>query len=239
MKKALILKNIFHENPGLVEKGLDQRGWLYDVIDLNDGEKIPSDGLSYQILIVLGGPASANDQTAIILEELEFIRLWANHGKPYLGICLGLQLLVKALGGSVLRCAEKEIGFMNKKDEAHQIELTEEGIKSQLFFGMQKKLNVFQLHGEHVQLTPVMKLLAASSICKEQVVECYPLGYGIQCHFELTESMLMEWALEDDDLILMDQGKLLGQYRAIKEEYEKTGVQMVENFLKLCEAKGD
>jgi GMP synthase (glutamine-hydrolysing) len=239
MKTALILKNIFHENPGLVEKGLDQRGWIYDVIDLNGGEKIPDKISHYKILIVLGGPASANDQTPIICEELQLIKSWAEQGKPYLGICLGLQLLVKALGGLVLRCGEREIGFIRKDGKPHQIELTDAGIKSPLFAGMQKKLNVFQLHGEHVQITSTMKLLASSSICQEQVVECYPLGYGMQCHFELTESMLMEWAVEDIDLIPMDKEELLGQYRTIKKEYEKTGVGLVENFLKLCEAKGD
>ena len=238
MKKALILKNIFHENPGLVEKVLDQRGWGYDVVDLNGHEVIPSEVSSYQVLIVLGGPASANDQTPIILQELEWIRTWAQQKKPYLGICLGLQLLVKALGGSVLRCCEKEIGFKNPEGISHRIELTQEGENHLLFSGLPNKINVFQLHGERVQITPTMRVLASSEICYEQVVECYPLGYGIQCHFELTESMLMDWVVEDDDLISMNKEILLSQYFEIKEEYEKTGMRLVKNFLTACESNG-
>ncbi|HEX4382259.1 MAG TPA: gamma-glutamyl-gamma-aminobutyrate hydrolase family protein, partial [Myxococcales bacterium] len=71
-------------------------------------EPIPSEP---DALLVLGGGMSANDELAFLRDEIEFIQRCVAAGKPVLGLCLGSQLLAKALGGSVFRAPRKEIGF--------------------------------------------------------------------------------------------------------------------------------
>ena len=110
-KKILIVKNITREGPGLLEELLREKGIKYKIIDLNKEESFPAPK-NYSAVVVLGGPDSANDENEKILNELTRIREVVAERIPYLGICLGLQTLVKAMGGKVVRNSIKEIGFL-------------------------------------------------------------------------------------------------------------------------------
>lgn len=99
MADLLIVKNITREAPGLLARVLDEHNISYDVVDLDKGEPFPSP-LTYKALVVLGGPDSANDATDKMQQELDQVRAAFTAGLPYLGICLGLQVGVKAAGGA-------------------------------------------------------------------------------------------------------------------------------------------
>src|SRR3954468_16146854 len=99
--RVLIVKNVTREGPGLLTGLLDHHEIGYDVVDLNRGDALP-DPTSYAALVVLGGPDSANDQTAKMATELPAVKKAVEAGMPYLGICLGLQVLVRAMGGKVV-----------------------------------------------------------------------------------------------------------------------------------------
>ena len=109
-REILILRNTPRENPGLIEIVLKERNINYQIVDFDHTTAIKSIK-SYLALIVLGGPESANDQTPKMLRELAFIKNAVESEVPYLGICLGLQTFVKALGGNVLKCQTSEAGF--------------------------------------------------------------------------------------------------------------------------------
>lgn len=234
MKKILILKNITREGPGLAEACLNHSACTFDIIDLDRGETPPSFD-SYAALIVLGGPDSANDITPKIVTEIERIREWLQTGKPYLGICLGLQLLVKAAGGTVIKNPVKEIGFYDGDNRPYQVDLTAEGLADPLCRGLSSQLNVFQLHGETVELTADMRLLGTGRHCRNQIVRVHERAYGIQCHFEVTRPMLAEWLKEDDDLKLLPAQKILNDYDNMRQEYEQTGQMLINNFLSLTD----
>ena len=106
----LIIKNITREGPGLLEDLLKEQGINYEIIDLNQGQTFPPVE-NYKAVVVLGGPDSANDENDKMQNELKRVRECVDSHIPYLGICLGLQTLVKASGGKVVRNAIKEIGF--------------------------------------------------------------------------------------------------------------------------------
>jgi len=124
MKKVLLVKNITREGPGLLENLLKEHHIESDVVDLDKGDQFPSP-LEYDALFVFGGPDSANDETTKIKKERKIIQEALTANIPYLGICLGLQLLVKVSGGKVVKNHVKEIGFRDPNNDRFSVTLTE------------------------------------------------------------------------------------------------------------------
>jgi GMP synthase-like glutamine amidotransferase len=231
--RVLIVKNVTREGPGLLALLLDHHGIGYDIVDLDKGETFP-DPTNYAALVVLGGPDSANDQTPKMTAELPAVRKAVDAGMPYLGICLGLQVLVRAMGGKVVKNRVAEIGFIDPDGQPFEVELTSDGQGDALFAGLSAALRVFHLHGETVELARGMTLLGTGRHCRNQVVRVGPRAYGLQCHFEFTAELLRACAREDPDLQPIGAETLLGQFDAFQAEYTRIGNQLLTNFLKLA-----
>lgn len=231
--EILIIKNIEREASGLLETILAETGIRSSVIDLSLGDKLALPD-KVAAVVILGGPDSANDQSAKMINELAFIREVLASGTPYLGICLGMQTLVKAMGGEVVKCPVKETGFRDNKGNIFRVSLTKEGLIDPLFDRMGDSFSVFQLHGESVVLTESMKLLGTGDLCRNQIVKAGPSAYGIQCHFELTEEMLERWIEEDADLMLQDKDQVRKDFISSREHYLETGRRLFLNFLKIA-----
>lgn len=230
MNKILIVKNITREVPGLLQGVLEQDDIAYDVVDLNQGETFP-DPTEYAALVVLGGPDSANDDTDKMRVELQQVKAALDNSIPYLGICLGMQVLVKAAGGRVLKAEQKEIGFKDPNGLNYTVSVTETGTSDPLLNGLDAELTVFQLHGETVELTDSMTLLASGKYCKNQIVKVADKAYGIQSHFEVTPEVLEVWAEKDPDLIPIGNERLQTEYGEIKDSYTRIGETLFRNFL--------
>jgi GMP synthase (glutamine-hydrolysing) len=233
MKDVLIVKNIPREGPGLLGELLQEKRISFELIDLEAGDSIPAP-IDYKAMVVLGGPDSANDTTPKMIDELEKIKQALDNNTPYLGICLGMQTLVKAAGGKVVKAENKEVGFIDPDGFQYDIQVTEEGKVSPLLAGLPHDLEVFHLHGETVQLTEQMKLLGTGKFCRNQIVQVNPTAYGIQSHFELTPEMLATWAEQDPDLIPLGKEELLANYEAIKANYTNIGRTILQNFLRIA-----
>ncbi len=232
-KKILIIKNITREGPGVIEHLLREQDIPYTIVDLDKGQAFPSPK-GYAALIVLGGPDSANDTTEKMKIELKRIKEAFSLNLPYIGICLGLQTLVKAAGGKVVKNPTKEIGFRGPDGTQFTVSLTDDGKKDELFNELSDNFRVFQLHGETVELTKNMKLLAQGKFCQNQVVKVGSNAYGIQCHFELTPEMFNRWLEEDADLRQLKKAELQKEFLAFKNEYTETGRTLFKNFLKIA-----
>ena len=232
-KEILIVTNISHEGPGLLEEILKEQGIGHTLIDLNQGEKFPAvEG--YKAVVVLGGPDSANDDNEKMRNELSRIREVITAQIPYLGICLGLQTLVKAAGGNVIKSPTKEVGFIDPEGNNFTVDLSKAGKQDPIFKGMEDSFNVFHLHGETVELTIDMTLLGEGKFCRNQIVRVGSNAYGLQCHFELTPEMFEEWINVDPDLLKLDKEELRYQFEAIKEAYTKVGRMLFRNFLEIA-----
>jgi GMP synthase-like glutamine amidotransferase len=228
--KVLIVQNIGHEGPGLLLDLLREHGIARDLCDLSTGAAMP-ETRSYGCVVLLGGPQSANDRTPAMAQELQRVCETLKAGIPCIGICLGLQMMVKAAGGAVLPCPVKEVGFREPDGSPYQVTLTPEGRRDPLFRGLPDQLRVFQLHGETVEISADMALLGTGRGCRNQVVRIGERTWGLQCHFELTREMFATWTHLDPDLRSMDRAALLAEFDSIREEYRRTGRTLLLNFL--------
>lgn len=234
MKQILIIQNS-HEEAGVLEILLNERNIPHTVQRLNETVVEPLENSNkYGAIVVLGGPDSANDDTKKMHSELAFIRQALAQNVPYLGICLGLQTLVKAAGGVVVKNPTREVGLRDPNGKASMINLTSEGKNDPLFAGLTDQFHVFHLHGETVEITPSMMLLGTGPFCHNQVVRVAERAYGLQCHFELTPEMFEDWVTSDPDLLLLDTEKLRSDFANIKEEYTNVGRKLFENFLHIA-----
>ncbi len=231
--QLLIIQNITREGPGYFRTLLEEYRVPYRIIDLSAGEAFPPPQ-NYRALLVLGGPDSANDSSEKILTELSRIREALDASVPYLGICLGLQLLVKAAGGEVVKCPAKEIGFRDPENRFFRVELTAAGKRDALFSGVSDPLPVFHLHGETVEPTGEMQVLGSGKFCPNQVIKVGANAYGIQGHFELTAEMLDRWLEEDADLQQTNREQIRTDFASLQPEYRETGRRIFLNFLELA-----
>lgn len=233
MQKVLIVKNITREGPGLLEQILKDNSISFDLVDLDKDERFP-DPLDYSALFVLGGPDSANDHTPKMLQELAQIKKFIDAKIPYLGICLGMQVLVKATGGEVIKNEIMEIGFRDPDGNYFEIEFTAEGKSDPIFTELETPLKIFHLHGECVNIKPDVKLLATGKFCTNQVIKIGENAYGLQGHFELTPEMYKEWIADDPELLEVNIENLKKDYQDIQKEYDLTGKKLFTNFLKIA-----
>jgi GMP synthase (glutamine-hydrolysing) len=231
--RVLIVKNIGREGPGLLRDVLMENRIQADVIELDRGDTIPP-LQGYGALIVLGGPASANDSTSVMQDQIARVREALTAGVPYLGICLGHQVLAKAAGADVTAAHAKEVGFFRSPDVPFSVSLTIAGREDPLFDGLDNTLDTFQLHGETVQPAAGVEVLATSGD-EVQAVRVGQNAYGLQMHFEVVPEMLAVWCAQDEDLAEFDAGALQKQFAESSATYSATGRRLFENFLRIAQ----
>lgn len=178
MRVARCLQHVAFEGPGVFQPLLEAEGFRV-VPCLVPGEGLPRD--PGDLLLVMGGPMSANDPEPWIPEELAFLQRTVFEKVPILGVCLGAQLLARALGASVYRGDAFEIGPV-------PITLTAEGQRDPAFEAFPPTMEVFQWHGEGFDLPDETVRLAASAAYPNQAFRFGDSAYGLLFHLEVERS---------------------------------------------------
>ncbi len=189
----MILKNTATEGPGTIEDYLAQNGISYKIVGL-EKEGIP-DPKSFGALVMMGGPMSVNDDISYIRREEELVREFISGGKKVFGVCLGAQIMAKALGSRVYAGPQKEIGW-------YDIELTEDGMNDPLMKRLAlhpktgeafKKIDVFHWHGETFDIPKGCVRLAGSALYPNQAFRYGQKAYAFQFHIEVRKEMIYDW----------------------------------------------
>ncbi len=219
-----IIQNDPEVPPGNILENLDFTGTPYFIHHPYQGDPLP-DLREITAVIVLGGAMGANDdQRHPFLKPLKlFIRKIVEQQIPYLGICLGGQLLAAACGGRVESNRWEELGTLT-------VDLTDEGRCDRLFAGIGDKFTTFQWHHDSFDTPPDAVLLAKSPACPHQAFRIGSCAWGTQFHPEVTEEIIRDWCAWDPQTRERSD-ELVSVWKAAG-CYCKTARQMLDNFLK-------
>lgn len=186
-KRWVVLQHVEWEGPGMIVPEAEKRGCEVDIRRLDSSDEIPTadymDGL-----VVMGAPWGAyeEDQHPFLRKECDVLRAVTRRGLPVLGVCLGAQLLARALGAKVFPGHGAEIGFGT-------IELTEAGRKDALLTGLGGHLPAFHWHGDTFTLPQGAVLLASSPMYPHQAFRLGSRAYGFQFHIEPDTDTWTAW----------------------------------------------
>lgn len=234
---VVIGKHIDREGPGVIAEILDEYKIPYKTVDLSKERLLNGSGI--MAVVVMGGPQSANDATPAMYNELADVRSILKEGKPYLGICLGMQVLGKAAGGTIVDnefegSKFKEKGWRDPDGAYFQLNIMPSGAPDRIFDGIDDPVYpIFHLHGEAVEPSNVA-LLATGRYCSTQVIKAGPKAYGFQGHIELTPEMYERWLGEDPWLKEMNAAELRQDYKGVKRVYEANGRRIIKNWLRIA-----
>jgi GMP synthase (glutamine-hydrolysing) len=182
-RPVLIILHQEQSTPGRVGQMLQAKGYRLDIRRPALGDTLPQTTRDHAGVAIFGGPMSANDPDAFIKREIEFIETPLKEGTPFLGICLGAQMLAKAIGGRVAPHPEGkvEIGY-------YDLMPTPDGER---LIDWPRK--VYQWHREGFETPSGTELLATGHHYEEQAFRVGDNAFGIQFHPELTLAMLYRW----------------------------------------------
>ncbi len=160
-------------------------------------------------------------------KEDVFIKEVLREEIPFLGICLGAQLLAKACGARVMKAAQKEVGW-------YTVDLTKQARQDRLFRRVESPLTVFQWHEDTFDIPDGGVLLGTSALVRNQAFRMGSCAYGLQFHVEVSLDMVEKWMKDEKSV---DTENILRQGAIVKEALEETGgYGLFNNFRRLAES---
>jgi len=187
--KFLVFQHIDCEHPGIFRDFLAVDGIHWEAVELDAGEPIPAlDG--YDALWVMGGPMDVWEEAEhpwLVAEKAAIREAVVDRGLPYLGLCLGHQLLAEVLGGEVGPAAEPEIGIL-------PVEINAAGGASPFLRDLPASVESLQWHSAEVlRVPPEAEVLMHSPACAVQALSWGERAFSVQFHVELTASTVRDW----------------------------------------------
>jgi GMP synthase-like glutamine amidotransferase len=191
MKRVLALQFTWDDPPGYLGEIMQEHDILCEVVEV-DKTPVP-DPAEYDALIAMGGPQHVgdNEKYPYLVGVESAIRKAVEEDIPYLGLCLGGQLLAHALGAPVKRHSMALIGF-------YEVQLTEEGEADPLFRGLPGYQEVILWHEDTFDIPRDAVQLATNAHTENQAFRYGRRAYGTQYHIELTPGMLDVWMHHPD-----------------------------------------
>ena len=217
MKKVIVFQHVHNEDLEKIEQYLLKKDLVIEKIRLFENEDIPKNLAQFSLMISLGGPMDTwmVEKYPWIKKEKNAIKEFViNLEKPFIGICLGCQLLGEVLGGKIQKSKFSEIGLfdLNSKETIYND-------KNLNFFP--KKALVFQWHSYEVcsLRNSNIENLATSNRTENQLFRYKSHAYGLQFHFEVDLKTIEKWLKEKTFKITLE--KIFGPnpLKVIKKKY--------------------
>ena len=190
--EVIVLQHIKVEDPGYIKDLMLSDGVNLTTIELDEGEKIPNNLNKFDGMFCMGGPMDTwmEDKYPWLINEKQKIKNFVvDLKKPYLGFCLGCQLLGEVVGGTVVKSAKPEIGMLD-------INFSKEKNNDVLFATFPDKVKALQWHSYEVvnlENNKNVTLLASSPTTKYQIFKYQDHAYGIQFHIEVKDTTVNDW----------------------------------------------
>lgn len=200
---VLIVLHQEQSTPGRVGHYFQAHGIALDVRRPRCGDPLPDTLAAHSGVVIFGGPMSVNDPDGYIRAEIEWIKVPLRESKPFLGICLGAQMLASHLGATVAVHPEgkAEVGY-------YPIRITPAG---RSLMGTWPEV-VYQWHREGFDLPPSAELLAEGETFKVQAFRYGRTAYGIQFHAEVTHAMMCRWTTRGHERLALPGAKPRNQH---------------------------
>jgi GMP synthase (glutamine-hydrolysing) len=230
MKRLLFIQHEAEDPPGSVADVVGHYAVPYDVVQV-EHEPLPAPD-HYAAIIALGGAQHVYEEEKYpyLTAEKDLLRTCVARDIPYLGICLGGQLLASALGGLVKKHTTTEIGF-------YDIPLTQAGLADPLYKGFPGYHKVFHWHEDTFDLPSNSTLIASNAHTTNQAFRYGRRAYGLQYHIEVTLEIINLWSrntelqLEESEFARADSIEQ-GSQKHFPTYQEHTRL-MTENFLRI------
>lgn len=186
--KVLVFQHVPFEPLGTLDPLLKEHGFRIRYVNFSRDPAQRPRLAGYDALIVLGGPMNVDEvgDYPNLATEVELIREALERGRHVLGICLGAQLLAKALGGVVAPNGAHEIGW-------HEVRLTADGETDPVLSALDSPAPLFHWHGDRFELPPGASHLAESALCANQAFRYGELALGLQFHLEVDRALIERW----------------------------------------------
>ena len=190
--EIIVLQHIKIEDPGYIKDLMLSDGFNLTTIELDQDEKIPNNLSKFDGMFCMGGPMDAwmEEKYPWLIEEKKKIKEFVvDLKKPFLGFCLGCQLLGEVVGGKVIKSDPAEIGIMN-------VDFLKEKQNDILFSSFPEKIKALQWHSYEVrnlENNRNITLLASSPTTKYQIFKYQNHAYGIQFHIEIKNTTVSDW----------------------------------------------
>jgi GMP synthase (glutamine-hydrolysing) len=217
---------------GVFADAVGERG--HELVEWNVAEerRLPTD--AFGAVLVFGGAMHVDQQHehGWLNDEEVFLRRVAADGVPLMGVCLGGQLLAKALGAPVRRMPSPEVGWF-------PLDLTADAAGDPVFGGLPERFDSFQWHVYAFELPPGAVLLARSERCY-QAYRAGEAAWGLQFHAEVTREALEGWIEgskpEEDGAIDLDRLRAESDERIGR--WNELGREICARFLAVAERRG-
>ena len=190
--KIIVLQHVEHEDLENIEELFSRSRFEFTKIKLFKNQKIPKKLEIFSMMIVLGGPMDTwmeDDYPWLIEEKRKIKEFVVDLQKPFLGFCLGCQLLGEVAGGQVIKSSPPEIGILN-------IDLLKESQSDVLFHNFPSSIKALQWHSYEVvglENNNDITLLGSSQTTKYQILKYKNHAYGIQFHIEIKSNTVSDW----------------------------------------------
>ncbi len=191
-KPILIVLHQEHSTPSHVGRTLARQGHPLDIRKPRFGDALPDTLADHDGAVIFGGPMSANDRNDFIVREIDWIGVALRENKPFMGVCLGAQMLARYLGARVFRdpYARAEIGYHAITPHAPRVN------------GADWPSTVYQWHREGFDLPSGAELLASTNGAYACQAFRYGSGVAIQFHPEISYAQVNRWSNNEKRLML-------------------------------------
>ncbi|KZL20686.1 GMP synthase [glutamine-hydrolyzing] [Pseudovibrio axinellae] len=219
--KMLVVLHQENSNPGRVGQQLVKRGFELDIRRPRFGDALPHTLADHAGSVIFGGPMSANDRDDFVKQEIDWISVPLKENKPFLGICLGAQMLSKNLGGHVTGRDDGlvEIGY-------YPLQPTQKGTSL-----MDWPKQVYQWHREGFSLPSGSELLASSPTYENQAIRVGKNAFGIQFHPELTYAMMNRWTTRAASRLVLPGARKRGEHFRERFVHDPSVLHWLETFM--------